>query len=252
MFDRYLQLRQAFSPTLGIREMLGDLMDEYSDYRIHIDRRWSLEDLYRFPRAYEQVYFAFEALRPARDRDTEDRIERAFRAYPWRGGYSAVSFFNELRWATPKRQQPSITSIQYASPGWLEILLNLPIAFHIGGVVTSVAGSLGICNKVYHQIHSDLQKRKLLRIEVERKKISLSREELRLIKEGSAAMADILRLEAIETLDDRTKDPLVSLKILLSVYRRVRLLAEYQRRGKADFEVPDGAGKQITRRPRRK
>jgi hypothetical protein len=39
-------------------------MTEYDNYPIAIDKRWSLEDLYKFPRAYEQVYFAYEALLP--------------------------------------------------------------------------------------------------------------------------------------------------------------------------------------------
>lgn len=67
-------------------------VEEYFDnYKIFIDGRWSLEDLYRFPRAYEQVYFAIEAMLPASDEETEWRLQRAFRAYPWQGGYSAVN-----------------------------------------------------------------------------------------------------------------------------------------------------------------
>lgn len=150
-------------------------MEIYGEYAIFIDKRWSLEDLYNFPRAYEQVYFAFEAVLPSTDEQTNDRIERAFHVFPWRGGYSAVSFYNQLKFATPRNKRPQIQEIRYASPGHIALLLNLPLAIQIAGVVAAVAGSIGACNKVYNAIHSDLQRRKLLRIEVERKKIELTK-----------------------------------------------------------------------------
>ena len=142
-------------------------MEYPKSYKIFIDKRWSLEDLYKFPRAYEQVYFAFEAVLPSPDEVTDERIERAFRAFPWQGGYSAVSFYNQLKYATPPKRRPLIQKMQYASPGYIELLLNLPLAVQIAGVVGSVAASIGACNKTYNAIHTDLQKRKLLRMDVE-------------------------------------------------------------------------------------
>jgi hypothetical protein len=210
-------------------------VDHFSRYAVYIDGRWSLEDLYRFPRAYEQVYFALEAIVSAEDEEIEERIVRAFRAFPWRGGYSAVSFYNQLKWATAPEHRPVIVSIQYASPGWIEMLLNQHLALQIGAVVTSVAGSIGVCNKVYNRIHTDLQKRNLLRIEVERKQIELSREKIGLVKDSVDDIVRILGLDAANTINDRTNDPLISLKILLSIYRRIRILAQYKLKGKIDF-----------------
>lgn len=93
-------------------------MDKYFDeYKILIDGRWSLEDLYQFPRAYEQVYFAIEAMLPAADEEAEYRMQRAFLAYPWQGGYSSVNFYNSLKHATPAFERPAIVSLKYASPG---------------------------------------------------------------------------------------------------------------------------------------
>lgn len=207
----------------------------YGEYAIFIDKRWSLEDLYKFPRAYEQVYFAFEAVLPAPDEKTNDRIEAAFRSFPWRGGYSAVSFYNQLKYATPPNKRPLIQEIRYASPGHIELLLNLPLAIQIAAVVSSVAGSIGICNKVYNAIHADLQKRKLLRIEVERKKIELTKEELGLVGQANEEMAKMLGLPSAMAIVERANDPLIALKILLSIYRRVRTLAEYKNKGKANL-----------------
>lgn len=63
---------------------------DYDNYVIHMDGRWTLDDLYRFPRTYEQVYFAIDALVPSGSRADEERVARAIQAFPWQGGYSAV------------------------------------------------------------------------------------------------------------------------------------------------------------------
>jgi RNA-binding protein YhbY len=209
--------------------------DQFEDYTIPIDGRWSLEDLYRFPRAYEQVYFALEAIIPAENQEVEERIEYAFRAYPWQGGYSAVSFYNQLKFATPIRRRPVIRRMHYASPGLIELYLNLPLAVQLGSIVTSVAGSIGICNKVYNSIYADLQKRELLKIEVERKRIELSREEIEFVTDASETMAKLMDIPSVAAIHARTGNPLISLKILLSVYRRIRILADYKIRGKANL-----------------
>ena len=209
--------------------MAGD----FGNYKIPIDGKWSLEDLYRFPRAYEQVYFALEALVPAEDEETEERVNRAFQAFPWRGGYSAVSFYNQLKYVTPPQRRPQVQRMNYASPGLIELYLNLPLAVHIGAMVASVAGSIGVCNKVYHSIHSDLQKRKLLRLDVERRRMELTRDELRMVLEMSETMSRMLEIGSPDAVHERTRHPLISLKVLLSVYRRVRTLAEYKIKGKA-------------------
>ena len=90
---------------------------EYGDYLIRMDGRWTLDDLYRFPRTYEQVYFALDALVPSETHADEERVARAFQAFPWQGGYSAVNSYNQLKFATPFEIRPKVASIQYASAG---------------------------------------------------------------------------------------------------------------------------------------
>ncbi|MGC2775391.1 MAG: hypothetical protein WA418_07090 [Bradyrhizobium sp.] len=206
-------------------------------YPIHMDGRWTLEDLYKFPRTYEQAYFALDALIPSESQVDFDRVDRAFRAFPWQGGYSAVNFYNQLKYATPIGARPEVSSIQYASPGAITLSLILEQAELLAAIVGAVAGSITVCNTLYNKIMNDLQHRKLLRIKVERETIALGREELDLIREYNQEMAAILQIGTPDALDARTGRPLVSLKILLSVYRRVRTLAEYKNKGKALLPV---------------
>ncbi len=212
------------------------MIDQQQTYTIHIDGRWSLEDLYVFPRNYEQVYFALEAVLPASDSATNDRIMRAFSSFPWQGGYSAVNFYNQLKYATSAKRRPVVASMKYQSPGWIEVACIVPIAVSVSVIVIRVAKTLDACNHTYNQIYSDMQKRKLLKIEVERQQVALRKDELELIKAHADSMAHLLGIGSAETIHKRTKNPLISLKILLSMYRRVRTLAKYQIKGKAHFE----------------
>lgn len=208
-------------------------MKYYDDYIILIDKRWSLEDLYVFPRAFEQVYFAYEALLPAPDEIVDARIDQAFKAYPWRGGYSAVNFYNQLKYATPKNKRPTIQAIQYASPGFIDLMLNLQLALKIAGVVSAVTGSILACNKVYSTIYKDAQNRKLLSIDIQTKEIELANKQMNFILDANKKMAKILGLDSAEAIEQRAEHPVIAMKILFSIYRRVRTLAEYQEKGKA-------------------
>ena len=79
-------------------------------------------------------------------------------------------------------------------------------------------------------------------IDLELSKINLAKEELELTQRQiafaeaeSAKLMDVLGLSPVQrhTLDQRTRgNPVMKLKILLSVYRRVEPLAEKQNEGK--------------------
>ncbi len=100
-------------------------------YTIHIEGEWSLVDLYNFPRAFEQACFLVYSLMPERDEDALERIHHAYRAFPWRGGYSVVNFYNQLKFVTSKEDRPQIASIHYASSSWLEVAFILSVAFSV-------------------------------------------------------------------------------------------------------------------------
>jgi len=81
-------------------------------HQLPIGGKWTLEDLYVFPRLYEQCYFMYLALDPNSREFDDDRVHHAYEAFPWQGGYSAVDFYNQLKWAVPRRRRPRITRIR--------------------------------------------------------------------------------------------------------------------------------------------
>jgi hypothetical protein len=210
---------------------------EQTSYRIGIDRDWSLEDFYKFGRTFEQVYFFAYSIGAPKSESEQERIERAFSSFPWRGGYSSVNFFNSLKFAVPKRERPRIVSLHYASPGWIELSLWIGAAVAVQRLVRAVSSSVLQANSGYHEIITNLQERKLLRIKVKEQELSLSRDELAYITECAETMSKLLGFKTIDEVHQLTGNPYKSLKILLAVYRRVKTLADFQNNGKAD--LPD-------------
>lgn len=204
-------------------------------YTIHIEGDWSLEDLYVFPHAFEQVYFLVYSLMPDRDQDALERIHHAYRAFPWRGGYSAVNFYNQLKYVTPKDDRPQIASIHYESPGWLEVALILSVAVSVERLVKGIANTIVHAHDTYDRIVRGMSERKLLRLEVQQKELQFKKEELDYITSCLTQMGNLLGFRNLEEINARTGHPYISLKILMSLYRRVRTLVGYIEKGKADF-----------------
>lgn len=210
-------------------------MNNQNSYTVHIDGEWSLEDLYTFPRNYEQVYFMMYSLMPELDEEILARIYRAYKVFPWQGGYSAVNFYNQLKYVIPKNERPAIVSIHYASPGWLEISLLVGVAFSVERLVKSIANTISYANTTYDQIVRGMQERKILRLDAKRKQLEFEKQELEYIEFAANRMANLVGASNLEEINQRTGHPYRTLKILMSLYRRVRTLADYQNKGTADF-----------------
>lgn len=211
---------------------------ELDPYEIPIGGKWSLEDLYVFPRAYEQCYFLYLGLLPDVWDADQERIAHAYSAFPWQGGYSAVGFYNQLKWAVPRGKRPRVIRIEYASPGLIELALLLAVAKIIERIVHSLCSSAKELNATYTEVYRDLHERKLLKVRTEDEIRSLSPSERRVVNQHAGTMALVLNVD-VNALDEMTGSSFKSLKILLSLFRRLKRLAEFQRMGKINLERPD-------------
>jgi hypothetical protein len=205
-------------------------------YTIHIEGDWTLQDLYVFPRTFEQVYFLIYSLISEHGDDALKRIEHTYGAYPWKGGYSAVNFYDRLRFATPPEHRPRLASVSYASPGWIELAwIAVPVALAAQRVVKAVLANIREANQTYQEIHRALSDRKLMRLEIRSKELDLSAKELAFVEKCADQMARVLGLSDLQEMHRRTGNPWLTLKILLSLFRRVRTLTDYQLEGKVDL-----------------
>ena len=111
----------------------------------------------------------------------------------------------------------------------------LSVAINVGRIIRSVAASIKEINSTYNAIVKGLHDRKLLRLDARRKDLEFNEYELAHIEREAERTARLLGFDSVSEINERTGHPYRTLKILLSFYRRIRILARYQNSNKANF-----------------
>lgn len=228
---------QDISPEKIENDMvLQSVRMQKGEYPIAMDGHWELNDLYDFSRNYEQVYFLCDSLAPYQDRTWDEHvsIDRTYKKYPWKGGYSAVNFYNGLN---PHGKGLKISSIHYASPGWIKLEVTSNYVKDIALSVKKIAGGIDAANKEYKKIYDFLGAKNLRDFKDRKSMLKLTDEHSVAINECGDRIASIIGIKLItmERLNAKTGSALISLKILLSLFRRIRNLVKYQTEGKINF-----------------
>jgi hypothetical protein len=202
-------------------------------YRIDLAGEWSLEDLYSFPHAYGQLYSFVNALQRGR-LEIDEAYERPFE-YPWRGGWSTVNFFSYVASRVPRTARPRLLAMQYASPGWMDLSLVIASAIAIRTLVTTFVKAATQLHALYNDIYKGMHDRKLMQVDVRERLLELEEKELAWIETSTDKIAKLMGFKDVATLSTVTRNPLATLKLVLSLYRRVRTLAKYEESGKANL-----------------
>ena len=211
---------------------------DVENIKLHIDGRWELTDLNVLTRVYIQVYGLLYSLDVADDY-IEEEIQYIYGKYPWRGGYSAVNFYQNLFSKMPREYRPKIKSIQYASPGFIELSQLVEVAKDISLIVGYVSAALLAGNKTYSTIQKGIRERKLSKIDLRSEELKLLEKERDFIHKSVNDIAQIMgvRKETLAKLYFRAENnELAVLKILSSLYRRARDLAKLQNTQKLNLK----------------
>ena len=190
---------------------------EVRDIKLYIDGRWQFTDLNILTRVYIQLYGLLYSLDVA-----DDYFQYIYGKYPWRGGYSAVNFYQNLFVKMPCDYKPRIQSIQYASPGFIELSQLVEVAKDIAQIVGYVSAALIAGNKTYSTIQKGISERKLSKINLRSEELSLLEKERVFIHNSVNDIARVMGIkpETLSKLYFRTENnELAVLKILSSVYR---------------------------------
>lgn len=194
---------------------------------------WSLQDLYHFPHAYEQCYafvYCLDTEQPARRAES---IDEAFRRYPWKGGYSYVNFYSVLHARIPPKSRPRVRSIHKASPGWIDLALNIDVAIQLAKSVAIIAGSGTAAVAAYSKAWKLLANLRAEREKALVREAQAKRDQVKAVRATCEELAKSMGFKSLSDLHKRTGDPEVSLKLLTAHYRRMRTLLEYQSKSKA-------------------
>ena len=208
-------------------------MEEVAHYRVHMNGRWTLADLYDFPHALSQAYAFFYCLDLKVPSVDSERLDAALTGYPWRGGYSYVNLYTVLKNQVAPPHRPRIVSIQYASPGWIELSLALAavvkVSAAISGVLATGAGAVSTY-KHLQSVFSDIAHR---RARARVRSLELSVQQVQLVHALSDELSKTMGFENFQELVSRTGSVEVAGKIIAAQYRRVEKMAEFAQQGKA-------------------
>lgn len=210
-------------------------MEHKGDYTVFMDERWSMVDLSQFPRAFEQTYYFIYFFGETR-RDVEP-LRKALEKYPFEGGYSVVNFYQLMQRRTIAKHRPLVAQIRYASPGWMDLILDLPtaldvakqVAAYVGGGVL-VAKAVRALQKLVYEIYDEARKRGVAKIVMAR---NYSEELNRLSDEVARSFG----YSNYSALLDVARDPLEGAQLLLAHERRLKQLVEFVGKGKVALPV---------------
>lgn len=206
-------------------------------YKVQMEGRWELLDLYKFPHAFEQCYsfiYCFDsAVRPI----SSERITEALRGYPWRGGYSYINIYAVLRSQIKWRDRPRVDKISYASPGWLEIALNFEVAVQVAKAVAAISVSGAVAAKSYATAMKSLSSIKTAREQAKLANLKLTAEQDKALMELCEEHAKFLGFKSVKALVAQTGSSEIALRLLLGHHRRLRNIAELVEEGKALLPV---------------
>jgi len=211
---------------------------EVANIKMYIDGEWDLTDLNVLTRVYIQVYGFLYSLDVANGYIDEE-IQYIYGKYPWRGGYSAVNFYQNLFSKMPREYRPRIKSIQYASPGFIELTQLVDVAKDIAQIVGYVSAAILAGNKTYSSIQKGMRKRELSKIDLRSKELNLREKEREFIHKSVEEISNIMgvKKETLAKLHLRAENnELAVLKMLSSLYRRARDLAKLENKQKLNLK----------------
>jgi len=203
--------------------------------QIGLDGRWDLEELSKTAKEYVQLYGFAYSLLPDIPIAIREEIDYIYGKFPWRGGYSTVNFFDQLFHKIPPRFRPEVKRIRYASPGFIELTELLVVAGTVAAIVKAVCSCINDVHDMYRNIQRASAEHKLSKINLAKADINLKKKQIEFSKNASK---DLVKMFGLTDNQDKIIDkkvqgnPVMKLKILLSVYRRVEPLAKKQIEGK--------------------
>lgn len=200
---------------------------------VHIDGRWGINDLRKFSDLVQDCYAFVFALTGRGTPRIRDRVTELFQKYPWRGGFSSVNFFDDLYGLIPPAQRASISRIQYASPGTIELQMNKEAAATIRKLCEAINEEDSTIVDTYKEVHDWLTERSWLGRSTA--DLRLSATDRRELLDVASQLAQSFGLSSQQQyiLELSNSDPLAAVKILLAYYRRLEGLADYVATGKA-------------------
>lgn len=206
-----------------------------------VDGAWDLNEFSSFYGKVSDLYAFLNGLKNWVNADLSNEFRRKIRdafLHPWRGGFSYVAFFDDLFSAQPVEDRLGVRSIQYASPGHIDVDGNGEVFASLREMLAVYAINSRIVKDRYNAIYSGLSKGGYLKMSGEEFEIdNLMRNEFFSYSEELLAMIGLGGAETVHELS--SKNSLVTLKATLALVRRMEALYGFFAEGRAKLPNED-------------
>lgn len=194
-----------------------------------------------FARVYFQNYSFIYCLETETVAIASLQIKSVLQDHKLRDGLTYVNIYDTFRSHINMAERPRIKSIQYASPGWIELSLNPDVAMQVAtslGIyltaTTSIGASLLFSYKKLHKIFIDLQNS---RIKQKNNALKLEKDKIAAVNKLNEELAKGLGFNSLADLDKHTQDLEETSKLLMAHYRRINKMASFVKANKAKFPL---------------
>lgn len=202
-----------------------------ANHPIHIDGRWDAKDLSTFPDLFTDSYSFLYALNNS-VAAFRASVRGIFDRYPWRGGFSTVGFYDDLYSKIPRTHRVSIQGMNYNSPGEITLSASSTVLSQISGSIDEFNNNLDQVHDAYKLLHDGMSHRELLGRSVD--EIDHNEDDVSFVERATRNLAVKMKFEKLdELLTLSGGNWIVSAKILLSYYRRLKQLFDFLDTGKA-------------------
>lgn len=213
-------------------------MVKTDSYRVLLNEDWELEDLYEYPHALSQCYAFVYCLDSELEPHDRERIAYAMQTYPFKGGYSYVNIYSVLKNQIPGPDRPRIDTMRKQSPGWLDLFLNVDVACRLAAAVSALAGAAITAVATYSKAYKLLMELNAARRKAKNDRLKATALQMREMNALCTELAKNLGYKNLQALHEHTGDVEVSMKLLMAHYRKMKVLVEYQKKGKATLTLP--------------
>lgn len=150
-----------------------------------------------------------------------------------------MNIYTVFRHQIPVSDRPKIKSIQKASPGWLDLFLNANVAYQLAAAISVLSGSAVSALAAYKKAYSLILSIKASRRKAGVEQMDATAAEMKAMNAMCTELAKQLGFRSLKELHQHTGDPEISLKLLMAHYRRMSVIVEYEKKGKAKLTLPN-------------
>ncbi|MCG9914977.1 MAG: hypothetical protein MH112_01275 [Phenylobacterium sp.] len=235
----YLPGRTFFADDFTEEVTLGREIVSRAEERILVDGNWEISDFGDLYGGYSDLYSFTDGVKKFESQITslEDKREimGAFQKQ-WQGGGSYGSFYRTMRKAQSPSERLGLGGFEYHSPGFVDLEGRSDLLKAVTAMLRNFEAEQAEIAKGYKALYNYLQANKLLSMKAAdfdkdtplAKSVAVQGAEFSAML-PNAPWGTILRLSG--------NDPLVAAKVVLSLYRRLSRLNDFQLQGRVTFQA---------------